>query len=332
MSTSTRVLELLGLLQHRRHWPGEELAQRLGVSQRTLRRDVEGLRELGYPITTTRGTGGGYQLSSGASLPPLVLSEDEAAAIVMGLKEIATGVYTTSGDAALSAMAKIVQVLPGGIRRRIDSLRGVTVAAAEGRGAITDVAALTTVALACRDSETLTLTYRTRTGQIAERTVQPHRIVSVQQRLYLIAWDLDRVDWRTFRVDRMTDPARTGTRFAPRTMPMEDPVEYVRTQIQSMPATYAVHVTVHSPAERVQAEVAHYGRVEAIDETSCQVRIAADSLDWAAFCIVALDAPVTVHGPPEFIAHLRAWGERLTAAAGPPVPGREVPAARRKRP
>ncbi|MEV1319986.1 HTH domain-containing protein [Micromonospora arborensis] len=129
MTTSTRVLELLGLLQSRRHWPGDELARRLGVSQRTLRRDVDGLQELGYPIITTRGTGGGYLLSAGAALPPLVLSEDEAAAVVMGLKEIASGAYPAFGDAALSAMAKIVQVLPVRIRRRIDSLRAVTISA-----------------------------------------------------------------------------------------------------------------------------------------------------------------------------------------------------------
>jgi predicted DNA-binding transcriptional regulator YafY len=315
MATGTRVLELLGLLQNRRHWPGDELARRLGVSRRTLRRDVDGLQDLGYPIVTTRGTGGGYQLSPGAVLPPLVLSEDEAAAVVMGLKEIASGAYLASGDAALSALAKIVQVLPVRIRHRVDSLRGVTVPAegADRRAAITDVASLTTVALACRDAETLTLRYRTRTGQVADRTVHPHRIVSVENRLYLIAWDLDRGDWRTFRVDRIADPGRTGRTFAQRRLPADDPVEYVRARIRSMPARYPVHATVQAPAERVRSEIAHYGTVEPIDDTSCRVYIAADSLDWATFCIGALDAPVVVHGPPEAVEYMREWGRRLTA-------------------
>lgn len=315
MSTSTRALELLGLLQNRRHWPGDELARRLGVSQRTLRRDVDGLQEFGYPITTTRGTGGGYQLSPGASLPPLVLSEDEAAAVVMGLKEIASGAYPTSGDAALSAMAKIVQVLPVRIRRRIDSLRAVATPArgTEQCAAITDVASLTTVALACRDTETLEFTYHTRTGQVADRTIHPHRIVSVENRLYLIAWDPDRGDWRAFRVDRIDDPRRTGKRFAPRRLPVDDPVEYVRAQIRSMPARYPVRATVQAPAEQVRDEIAHYGTVAPIDDTSCQVYIPADSLDWATFCIGVLEAPVTVHGPPEAVEYMRDWGRRLTA-------------------
>lgn len=215
MSTSTRALELLGLLQSRRHWPGNELARRLQVSPRTLRRDVDNFQDLGYPISTTWGPGGGYQLSAGGSLPPLVLSEEEAAAIVLGLKEVASGIHPTSADAAVSAMAKIVQVLPARIRRRIDSLRSLaSVPVTPQSAVITDVAALTTVALACRDHETLKFTYRAPRGQVTERMVQPQRTVSVDYRLYLIGWDLDRSDWRTFRIDRIEDPARNGKQFA----------------------------------------------------------------------------------------------------------------------
>lgn len=315
MSTSTRALELLGLLQSRRHWPGEELARRLGVSQRTLRRDVDGLQELGYPITTTRGTGGGYQLSPGASLPPLVLSEDEAAAVVLGLKEVASAIHPTSGDAAVNAIAKIVQVLPVRIRRRIDSLRNVATPRAEPRRArITDVVALTTVALACRDHETLRFTYRARDGRVSQRHVHPHRTASVDYRLYLIAWDLDRADWRTFRVDRIDNPTRSGQRFAARRLPDADPVEYVRSQIRSMPVRYSVRATVEAPAERVKEEVAQYGTVEPIDATSCEVLIPTETLDWAAFCLAATEAPFVVHGPPEAIDYMRGWGERLIAA------------------
>ncbi|GAA4923003.1 putative DNA-binding transcriptional regulator YafY [Stackebrandtia albiflava] len=315
MSTGTRALELLGLLQSRRHWPGDELARRLGVSGRTLRRDVDDLQAIGYPITTTRGTGGGYQLGPGASLPPLVLSEDEAAAVVLGLKEIASGAHPTSGDAAVGAMAKIVQVLPVRIRRRIDSLRNVVTPRVDRRQAgVTDVASLTTVALACRDDEALRFTYRAPEDRVSARTVHPHRVVSVDQRLYLVAWDLDRTDWRVFRVDRIDGPVPTGERFARRELPHPDPVEYVRGRIRSMPARYPVRATVHAPRERVVREIAHYGTVTPVDDTSCEVYIPTPSLDWAAFCLAAVEAPFVVHGPPEAVAYMRGWGERLLAA------------------
>ena len=317
MTTSTRILELLGLLQTRRHWSGEELAARLGVSQRTLRRDVDGLQELGYPVITTRGTGGGYQLGAGAALPPLVLNEDEAAATVMGLKDVATGNHAVPADAAISAMAKIVQVLPTRIRGRISSL--ATVAAEPGtEGAtITDVTALTTVALACRDSDTVTFTYESNRSSRSLRTVQPHKVVTVENRLYLVAWDLDRGDWRTFRIDRIADPQRTGKRFAPRNLPVDDPIDYVRSQLGSIPTKYRVHATVHAPTERVREEIAHYGVVERRDDNSCDLFIAAESLDWAAFCLCAIDAPFVAHGPQEAIEHLRQWADRLRHASVP---------------
>ncbi|MFJ2620125.1 helix-turn-helix transcriptional regulator [Glutamicibacter sp. NPDC087344] len=320
MSTSTRALELLGLLQSRRHWPGSELARRLKVSPRTLRRDVNNLQDLGYPISTTRGTGGGYQLSAGGSLPPLVLSEEEAAAIVLGLKEVASGIHPTSADAAVSAMAKIVQVLPARIRRRIDSLRSLASAPVTIQSAvITDIAALTTVALACRDHETLKFTYRTPRGQVTERMVQPHRTVSVDYRLYLIGWDLDRSDWRTFRIDRIEDPVRKGKQFAPRGLPGDDPVQYIQSQINSLPAKYPIRATVQASAHVVKQEVGHHGSVEQIDATTCEVYIPAESLDWAAFCLASIGAPFVVHGPPEVIDYLRGWGERLTDATRAPT-------------
>ncbi|GAB3632826.1 YafY family protein [Microbacterium shaanxiense] len=314
MSTGTRALELLGLLQSRRHWPSDELARRLEVSQRTLRRDIDDLQELGYPIVSTRGTGGGYQLGPGGSLPPLTLSEEEAAAVIMGLKEIASGASATSGDAAISAMAKIVQVLPERIRRRIDSLRSLSIApAGDPRASITDVVALTTVALACRDHDALRFTYRARNGEVTERNVHPHRTVSTDALLYLIAWDLDRADWRTFRIDRIDDPTRTRQKFTPRTVPFTDPVAYVRDQIRSTPARYAIHATVQAPAQRVTQEIAHYGVVDPIDDASCEVHLPADSLDWATFCLGAIGAPFVVHGPPEAVDHMRQWGRRLIA-------------------
>ena len=318
MSTSTRSLELLGLLQNRRHWSGDELARRLGVSPRTLRRAVDGLQELGYPITSSRGTGGGYQLSSGASLPPLVLSEEEAAAVVLGLREVASGAYAPSGDAAVNAMSKVVQVLPARIRRRIDSLRSVAGSRmVRPQNGIPDITCLTTVALACRDHEVLIFVYRSRDGRVSERTVHPHRTVAVDQRLYLIAWEQDRAEWRIFRVDRIENPTRSGATFAPRTLPEGDPVDYVHRQIGSIPAKFLVHASVQAPADQVRQEVAYYGTVDPVDDERCEVRIAAGSLDWAAFCLAAIGVSFTVHGPPEAIEHMRGWGERLKAATIP---------------
>jgi predicted DNA-binding transcriptional regulator YafY len=316
VSTSTRTLALLGLLQSRRHWSGADLARRLDVSERTVRRDVLGLQEIGYPIVTTRGTGGGYQLSAGACLPPLVLGEEEAAATVLGLKEIATGVHPASAEAAMSAMAKIVQVLPTRIRRRIDSLRTVATHAGDGyhRAGIDDVTALTTIALACRDADTVSFSYRGSDAATSHRNVQPHQVVNVESRLYLVAWDLDRTDWRTFRIDRIARPCRTGARFAPRRLPGGDPVEYVRDRIGSMPSRYRVHATVQASAERVRAEIVHYGTVAAIDPGSCEVHIAAESLDWATFCLVSIGAPFIVHGPPEVIDLMKDWASRLLTA------------------
>lgn len=312
-------MELLGLLQARRHWGGTELAERLEVSQRTLRRDVDGLQELGYPIITTRGTGGGYQLGSGAALPPLVLNEEEAAATVLGLKDVATGTRAVPADAAISAMAKIVQVLPARIRRRISSLSGVAGDLGRNRATIADVTVLTTLALAARDADTIEFWYQSPRSEGSARMVQPHAIVNVENRLYLLAWDTGRSDWRTFRIDRVTDPRRNGQRFAPRRLPVDDPVEFVRTQLGAVPTTYRVHATVHTPAEHVRDEIAHYGVVEPRDDSSCEVFIAAESLDWATFCLCAIDAPLVVHGPKEAIDHARTWADRLQRGTTAPA-------------
>ncbi len=313
---STRILELLSLLQSRRHWQGGELARRLEVSSRTLRRDVGSLQDLGYPIVTTRGTGGGYQLAPGTALPPLVVSEEEAAAIVIGLKDVASSVHPTISAAAVSALAKIVQVLPVRIRRRIDSLGAMTVSPPRevSTTAIEDVAALTTVALSCRDTETLEFTYRGPATAATTRTVHPHRLVNIERRLYLVAYDPERVDWRTFRIDRIENPQRTGKRFVPRDLPANDPIEFVRDGIQAMPTRYLLHATVQAPANEVCVHIADHGRVESNNEESCTVWLSADSLDWATFSLGAIDAPFTVHSPPEAAEYIRAWGKRLIAA------------------
>lgn len=326
MATSTRILELLGLLQGRRHWPAAVLADRLGVSARTLRRDIEGLQKLGYPIKSSRGTGGGYQLAAGASLPPLVLTEEEAAAVVLGLKHVASGGAATDSDGALSAMAKIVQVLPMKIRSRINSLESMTATTTlTQRSVITDVADLTTLSLACRDSESVQFDYQAAGGEHSTRRVDPYRIVNDTQRMYMIAYDVERADWRTFRIDRMQRVRRTRRSFPRRTPPFDDPASYVRQQQKNSGSGPRVRITIHAPSERVSAELSGYLEVDAIDTSSCsvsgQLNRGAESMHWVAFALGTIGAPFVVHQPQELAEHLEDWGRLfLRHSAQDPTP------------
>src|SRR6187399_1238233 len=217
-NTSSRTLRLLSLLQTHRFWPGAELAGRLGVSARTLRRDVDRLRELGYPVEATRGVDGGYRLAAGAALPPLVVDDDEAVALVVGLQAAAQDAVDGINESAVRVLAKVTQVMPVRLRRRVEALRAMTIPARwsppDGRGL--DAGALTTVALACRDSERLRFGYTAAGGQRTDRHVEPHRLVALGRRWYLVAYDLVRHDWRSFRADRLSAPHGTGARFRPR--------------------------------------------------------------------------------------------------------------------
>ncbi|MDO4685454.1 MAG: YafY family protein [Corynebacterium sp.] len=318
MSTiSARVLELLTLLQSRRHWSGEDLASRLEVSPRTLRRDVKSLQDLGYPITTMRGTGGGYQLAPGGSLPPLVLNEDEAIAVVIALKEAAASNQMIESRSAITALAKIVQVLPSKIRRRIDSLQRVAMLPGSyPHRVVVDTAVLTTFALAARDHETLTFEYTDAQGVATNRHVQPHYIVSVYQRLYLVAYDLTRRDWRTFRLDRATNPQCTRQSFMPRALPVDDPAEYVRDSIKNTGMSYEVVAKVETPAAKAQEHLGKWGTVTSIDEHTCEVHIPVGDLDWTIFALATLHAPFTICGPDEAISGVADWGNRLSRAAG----------------
>lgn len=331
-SISARVLELLTLLQSRRHWSGEELARRLEISPRTLRRDVESLTELGYPITTTRGTGGGYQLAPGGSLPPLVLGEDEAAAVVLALTDAATGTQAAQAEAAISALAKIVQVLPAKVRRRTDALRHLaTLPGPYGTPNAVDTAVLTTLALASRDHETITFDYADAQGTTTRRHVQPHHLVSLNQRVYLVAHDLDRADWRTFRVDRAGNPERTGRTFTPRPLPTDNPAQYVAAQVSTAGMHLEIVATVAAPAADIQTRLREWGTATPLGDDSCQVTLPASDLDWATFTLVCLEAPFTIHSPRAAAQHAAAWAARLTgvSADGVPVtPGRDCHVSR----
>ena len=321
-NTSSRTLRLLSLLQTHRHWPGAELADRLGVSPRTLRRDIDRLRELGYPVHANRGVDGGYQLAAGAALPPLVVDDEEAVALAVGLRAAAQSGVAGIEESAMRALAKVIQVMPQRLRRRVEALRQATVPAVWGEGPSVDAAVLTAVAQACRDEERLCFGYRARDGERTDRLVEPHRLVSLGRRWYLVAYDLTRHGWRSFRLDRLTDPAGTRERFRPRALPDEDAAAFVRRGIGSAAQEHSVEVVVHAGAEPVRAVVGRWATVEELAADRCRVTMTADSLDWPAMALGAVAADFEVVGPPELTAHLREWGARFTraTAADPAVP------------
>ncbi|WP_027942739.1 helix-turn-helix transcriptional regulator [Amycolatopsis taiwanensis] len=315
-NTSTRTLRLLSLLQTHRYWPGTELAERLEVSVRTLRRDIDRLRELGYPVEAQRGVDGGYQLAAGAALPPLVVDDDEAVALVVGLQAAAQGPVEGIAEAGVRVLAKVVQVMPARLRHRVEALRAMTVPAVWGgsAGAVVDPSVLTTVALACRDNERLRFAYLAAGGRRTDRHVEPHRLVSLGRRWYLVAYDLTRHAWRNFRVDRLTAPNRTGSRFRTRDLPAADAAEFVRSGLDNMPRPYQVEAQVDAPAEAVRAKIGKWSTVEEIDAGRCRVRMTADSLEWPIMALGAVGADFRVLEPPELLDQIHEWGARFNRA------------------
>ena len=232
-NTSVRTLRLLSLLQARRYWPGEELAGQLQVSPRTLRRDIDRLRELGYPIQAQRGVAGGYQLAAGTALPPLVVDDEEAVALALGLQAAAQDAGEGIAESSVRVLAKVVQVMPARLRRRVHALGAMTVPASwESMGSTAretvDPEVLTTVALACRDTERIRFSYTAAGGEQTGRHVEPHRLVLLGRRWYLVGYDLDRQGWRSYRLDRLTGPDGTGARFRPRELPAADAAAFVQ--------------------------------------------------------------------------------------------------------
>lgn len=315
-NTSERMLRLLSLLQTHRYWPGSELAGRLEVSERTLRRDVDRLRELGYPVAASRGVGGGYQLRSGAAMPPLLLDDEESVAIAVGLRTAAAGAVDGIEETSVRALSKVIQVMPPRLRQRVNALQAYTVPATGGGGPTVDALALTAIAQACRDDERLRFGYTARDGQRTTRLVEPHRLVSLGRRWYLVAWDSERHDWRTFRVDRLTTPEPTGARFRQRDLPGGDAAAFVRSQISAIPAQHQVVVHVHAPAAEVKRVVSHWGTVEAVDDRSCRLLMSVDTFEWPTVVLAAVAADFDVLEPPELRDHLRATAELFTRACG----------------
>jgi predicted DNA-binding transcriptional regulator YafY len=313
--TSSRLLTLLSLLQARRDWPGGELAGRLEVSPRTIRRDVERLRELGYPVESLTGPAGGYRLRAGTAMPPLLLDDDEAIAIAVGLRTAARASVTGIEETSVRALVKLEQVLPAHLRRRVRALQSATLTLPAG-GPTVDPQTLTVIATACRDSECLRFGYRGRDGAESRREVEPHSLVNLGRRWYLVAWDRGRRDWRSFRVDRLTGPAAPGVRFRPRTLPAKDAADYVAKSMSAWRNRYEARVTLHAPAETIRDRFpSHWGSVQPLDDKTCEYRTGDDDLDWLAIRISMFGVDFEVHEPPELGERLRAMARRLERAA-----------------
>lgn len=327
-NTSSRTLRLLSLLQNHRFWPGAELADRLGVSPRTLRRDVDRLRELGYPVSAQPGVDGGYQLAPGAALPPLVVDDEEAVALAVGLRLATQGYVAAQADAtpggvaeaAARALAKVTQVMPSRLRRRTEAVAAMTESATWGSTsqAPIDPDVLASAALACRDAERLRFAYTAASGARTERHVEPHRLVALDRRWYLVAYDVARNDWRSFRLDRIADvPQPTGARFRPRTLPARDAAEFVRRNITA-PGARQVTVIIEAPSAVIRQRIGKWAEIAEEGPARCRVTMTPENLDWPAIALGVAGADFQVIGPPELTEHIRDWAARFTRAAAAP--------------
>ncbi|MCX4822087.1 YafY family transcriptional regulator [Streptomyces sp. NBC_01142] len=316
LETSARLLRLLSLLQAHREWSGADLADRLGVTPRTVRRDVDRLRDLGYPVNASPGTGGGYQLGAGAELPPLLLDDEEAVAVAVGLRTAAGNGIEGIGETSVRALAKLEQVLPHRLRRRVGALHAFTVPMLRGpQNSTVDASVLTELANACRDSERLRFEYLDHGGSATRRSVEPHRLVCTERRWYLVAWDLERADWRTFRADRITPRPPHGPRFVPRTPPAEDLAAYVSQGVSTRVYAAQAVIRLNTSAEQAAQVVGPSdGVLEAVDETSCLLRTGAASLDVLVIHVMLMGVDFEVIEPQELTEHIRTARDRLSRA------------------
>ena len=310
MDTAERLLKLLGLLEGRIDWTAEELGRRLEVTTRTIRRDIARLRGLGYPVEAVAGPGGGYRLGAGGKLPPLLLDDDEALAVALGLRVSATTAVGGLEDASLSALAKLEHVLPVRLRSRLEDISDATTSTLVGSRTEVDHAALALVASTIRKSERLRLHYVDGEGNPTERHVEPLRLVHTGRRWYLVAFDLGRDDWRTFRLDRVSDPVATGIRSARRRAP--DPVELVQRGVTVESWRFKASVILHVGSERAGREIPPtVGTIEPIDGSSCRLVIGADEMEWLARYLLSLPVGFEVETPQQLRDELAALGREL---------------------
>lgn len=313
---------MLSLLQSRPDWTGPELAGRLDVSTRTIRNDITRLRDLGYPVDASPGAAGGYRLAAGAHVPPLLLDDDEAVAVAIGLRTAAFAGIVGIEETSLRALAKLEQMLPNRLRRRVSALQ-VAVETLRWRTSdeLIEPDTLALLSQACRDREQVRFDYADKTGTETRRLVEPHKLVMVGHRWYLVAWDVRREDWRTFRVDRTAKPRLAGQRTTPRELPAADAATYVAQSLSAGERRVAASVILHAPLHDVSARVPEgVGELTAIGARSTRFRSEVDSLEWLAVHLVLLDVDFTIEKPAALRDVAQRFGTRLTAAGRPPKP------------
>jgi predicted DNA-binding transcriptional regulator YafY len=311
--TSARLLGLLGLLQTRRTWTGMELGDRLSVTPRTVRKDVERLRELGYRIDASPGVAGGYRLEAGRALPPLVLDDAEAVAVAVALRTCAGGGDSGLEEMSLRALVKLEQVLPSRLRRRLRALAAAT-AVLGPAGADVDTEALTTIAAAVRDREQLRFDYTAVDTTVERRRADPHRLVHARGRWYLAGWDADREDWRTYRVDRMRLRVPNGPRFEPHAEPPGGLLAHVERGLDTATWQYRATILVHAPAETLRRRLPRTIPVVPVEADSSRIQVGSDGPDQLALWLALLDADFTVEDAPELADHLLRVADRYRRA------------------
>jgi predicted DNA-binding transcriptional regulator YafY len=311
--TAERLLRLLSLLTARRGWRGEDLAARLGVTARTIRRDVDRLRDLGYQVHAVPGPAGGYELGAGAALPPMLLDDDAAVAVAVGLRAAADGAVAGLAEAAVRAAAVIERVLPERLRRRVDALHSAVVPLPTDAPMV-EPAVLALLAMACRDSERLRFGYTDGEGRHSRRHVEPHRLVSTGRRWYLVARDIDRDAWRSFRLDRLTGPLPTGQRSPPADPP--DAARFVIEGMSTRPYRWQARVLMEAPASVVAGRVPPTTAVvEATGDERCLLTTGSDNLDSIVLHLAGLGIPFTPLAPPELRMRCAELSRRLSEAA-----------------
>ncbi|MEY9928421.1 putative DNA-binding transcriptional regulator YafY [Catenulispora sp. GP43] len=310
--TSARLLSLLSLLQARRDWPGADLAERLEVSPRTVRRDIDRLRELGYPIATTKGPDGGYRLAAGSELPPLLFDDDQAVALAVALQAAVAGGGGIE-EAAVRALNTVRQVLPSRLRRRVDMVQVTAIGSGAGQAAV-GVEVLTALSAAIHAREVLRFDYA---DADMPRRVEPQHLVTRGGRWYLVAWDLERDDWRVFRADRIRPRIPTGPRFSPREVPGGDVAAFVTSRFQGSDGggwPCRGEVILHAPIAEV-APFAHDAVVEEVGPERCRLVLGAWSWPALAAAVGAFDADVEVVGPAELKYAFAMLARRYASAA-----------------
>ena len=312
--TSARLLRLLSLLQARRDWTGTELAARLGVTTRTIRHDVDRLRGLGYPVNARPGVAGGYRLGADGALPPLLLDDEEAVAVVIGLRTAASGSVAGIEETSVRALAKLQQVLPSRLRHRVSAFQAYALPV-PSRGPVVDPDVLTLIASACRDHDQLRFDYRAHSGAASRRSVEPYRLVHDRQRWYLVAWDTDRDALRTFRVDRISPRLPAGPRFTPRALPSDQEIAaQVARGAGEATWRYRARVIVHAPAAYVRDRLPIPVEVESLGDDRCAFEPGSDYPEMLALYLGLLDADFTIVDSPELVDALRKVTRRYQRA------------------